>query len=77
MRPDLLGFVFFLIVVGCFFGGGGWNTFVDLFAAFGVVEFGRSFGVGWASWMVRPLASEARGRQRRPTSTEWTIEIGL
>jgi hypothetical protein len=38
-----------------------------------VVEFGWAVWAGGASLMLRPLASEARGRLSRPTSTKWTI----
>ena len=58
-------------------GGFGLLVFVDWFASYGVVEFELAVWAGGASLMVRPLASEARGRQSRPTSTKWTIDKGL
>ena len=42
-----------------------------------IIESTRLYETGGASLMLRPLASEARGRHCRPTSTEWTIEKGL
>ena len=43
-----------------FFGGFGWFAFVDLFAAFGVVEFGWTCGIGEASLMIWELLSLGR-----------------